>query len=290
MRISKRFLFVFLIAILALAYAPSYLAQAGEKPQIESGFNLLYELKFGEARKQFSEWQTTNPKDPLGYEAMAASYLFQEFYYQHVLTSEFFLKDERLLGGIRGKPDEVRKASFEAANQKGKELAGRRLSEDPQDANALFALAIATGMQADFESILERQQMKSLSLIKEAEGYAKRLLALRPDEADAWLSLGAANYIIGSLPAYKRFFLWFGRIHGDKNLGMEQLRMTAEKGHYLKPFAEIFLALAAMREKQEDLARNELLDLVTRFPENPLFKEELTHLVSHYAISENGGQ
>ena len=62
---------------------------------------------------------------------------------------------------------------------------------------------------------------------------------------------------------------------------MEQLQITAEKGHYLKPFAEIFLALAAMREKQNDLARIQLMDLVARFPENPLFKEELNHLGKH---------
>ena len=219
---------------------------------------------------------------------MAASYLFEEFYDQHVLTSEFFLDDKRLLGGIQGKPDEGRKINFSTAIWKGRDIALKRLGEAPQDPNALFSLSIAAGMQADFEAILERRQLESLSLIKEAEGYAKQLIALQPDNADAWLSLGAANYIIGSLPAYKRFFLWFGRIHGDKRLGMEELQITAEKGHYLKPFAEIFLALAAMREKQDDVARNLLLDLAVRYPENPLFQRELARLGSHYAGSSNG--
>jgi hypothetical protein len=234
------------------------------------------------------EWQQANPNDPLGYEAMAASYLFEEFYDQHVLTSEFFLDDKRLLGGIQGKPDEGRKINFNAASRKGRDIALKRLSEAPQDPNALFSLSIAAGMQADFEAILERRQLESLSLVKEAEGYAKQLIALQPENADAWLSLGVANYIIGSLPAYKRFFLWFGRIHGDKRLGMEQLQITAEKGHYLKAFAEIFLALAAMREKQDDVARNQLLDLVAHYPENPLFQRELARLGSHFATSNNG--
>ncbi len=288
MRLLKRLFFT--ILILASAYAPFCQAIAGEKPQIESGFDLLYELKFGEARTQFSEWQRANPADPLGYAAMAASYLFEEFYDQHVLTSEFFLDDERLLGGIRGKPDKARNANFQSENQKGKELARRRLSEDPQDANALFVLAITTGMQADFLSILERRQLESLSLIKEAERYAKRLLVLQPEDADAWLSLGAANYIIGCLPGYKRFFFWFGGIHGDKTLGMEQLQITAEKGHYLKPFAQIFLALAALRENREEIARTQLLDLVAHFPNNPLFRKELARLGNHNAWSRYGGQ
>jgi hypothetical protein len=283
-------MFIFALVILASANGTFYRAVADEKPQIERGFNLLYELKFGEARRQFLEWQERHPKDPLGYVAESASYLFEEFYCQHVLTSDFFLNNERLLGGIRGTPDESRRAGFQAANQKGRELALKRLSEDQHDPNALFSLAISTGMQADFASILERRQFESLSLIKEAEGYAQRLLALQPNDADAWLSLGVANYIVGCLPAYKRFFLWFGRIHGDKNLGMKQLQVTAEKGHYLKPFAQIFLALAAMRENREDVARAQLLDLVAHFPENPLFREELANLGSHEAGVKDGGQ
>lgn len=281
MRASRTF-FISILLIAAFS-GPAHRVIAGEKPQIESGFNLLYELKFGEARKQFSEWKGANPADPLGYAAMAASYLFEEFYYQHVLTSEFFLHDERLLGGIHGKPDQDRKANFQSENEKAKELARKRLDEDPQDANALFSLTIAMGMQADFLSILERRQLESLSLIKEADKYAKRLIALRPEDADAWLSLGAANYIVGCLPAYKRFFLWFGRIHGDKELGMEQLQIAAEKGHYLKPFAQIFLALAAMRENRDEIARNQLTDLAAHFPDNPLFRAELARLGSRKA-------
>jgi hypothetical protein len=269
-----------LFAILTMASTCGASPQliAGGKPQIESGFNLLYTLKFAEAHDRFADWQRTNPADPVGHAAMAAGYLFEELYYQHVLTSEFFLDDARLLGGIRGTPDERRKAGFQYENEKGKDLARRQLQEDPRDANALFALTITTGMQADFASILEKRQLESLSLIKEAEGYAKQLLALQPDNADAWLSLGVANYVVGCLPAYKRFFLWFGRIRGDKDLGMQQLQMAAAKGHYLKPFAQIFLALAAMREKHEEIARTQLLDLAAHFPENPLFREELARL------------
>ena len=264
------------------AYALTYLIlMAGNLPAktaIENGFDLLYNLKFAEARSQFLDWQQNNPGDPMGDISIAASYLFEEFYSQNVLTSDFFLNDERLLGGIKGNPDPDRAASFNRANQSARNLAIKRLTVNTRDGDALLALTLAAGMKADFASILERRQMESLRWIKEADGYAKKLIALDPEAADAWLALGAANYIIGCLPAYKRFFLWFGGIHGDKRLGMEQLQMTAEKGRYLKPYAKIFLALAAMREKQNDLAQKLLSDLVAQFPENPLFTAELAKL------------
>ncbi len=250
---------------------------AGMTP-IDKGFDLLYRLKFAEARGQFSGWQAMHPDDPLGYVSIAAGYLFEELYRQGVLTPKFFLDDKRLLGGIQEKPDEGRRSNFEEADEKGRDLALARLRADPGDADALFALTMATGMQADFKAILEKRHMESLLLIKKAEDYAERLLALRPDAADAWFSLGAGNYIIGSLPIYTRLLLWLGQIHGDKRLGMKQLGITATKGHYLKPFAEIFLALAALREKQKDVARTLLSDLVAQFPDNPLFASELVHL------------
>ena len=44
--------------------------------------------------------------------AEAASYLFEEFYRQGVMTSEFFLDDKKFLRGIEGKPDPERMKNF----------------------------------------------------------------------------------------------------------------------------------------------------------------------------------
>src|SRR5579862_2850441 len=64
-------------------------------PELMAGFNLLYQQKFPEARQTFSDWQSHNPKEPLGEIALAASYLFEELYRQGVLTSDFFLNEKK---------------------------------------------------------------------------------------------------------------------------------------------------------------------------------------------------
>lgn len=115
-------------------------------------------------------------------------------------------------------------------------------------------------------------------MIRDADKYAKRLLAAAPEGTDAYLTLGTANYIIGSLPGFKKFFLGFSGIHGDKKLGIQQLEMAAKSGHYLRPFAKIMLALAALREKKPEVARIQLKELVAEFPENTLFADELAKL------------
>jgi hypothetical protein len=249
-----------------------------DQPEIEAGFRLLYEMKFPEARETFAGWESRHPGEALGPAAEAASYLFQEFDRQNVLTSEFFLDDNRLLGGVQGAPDLAVRDAFGAAVRKSQELARARLKSNPLDPDALFALTIATGMQADYASLIERRQMEGLRLTREADKVARDLLAVAPDAADAYVALGSANYILGCLPAYKRFIIRFGGFHGDRALGMQQLSLTAASGHYLRPYAKLTLALAAMREKQWALARTEFEQLTAEFPANAKFARELAKL------------
>jgi hypothetical protein len=257
---------------------PSGSAPIFSTPEIDAGFRELYELRFAEARERFAAWQGQHPNEPLGEVSIAASYLFEEFYRQGVLSSDFFLNDKRLLGGIEGKPDENRDRGFLIANSRAQELALERLKMDAHDPGALYALTLAAGMEADYLSFLQKRNLESLHWIKQAERYARELLMVQPDAQDAWLALGAADYIIGSLPAHKRFFLRFDGVHGNKNAGLAELRRTAEHGHYLKPYGMMFLGLAALREKQQEVARGEFTALAAEFPGNPLFAAELARL------------
>jgi hypothetical protein len=76
----------------------------------------------------------------------------------------------------------------------------------------------------------------------------------------------------------KQFVLGFYGIRGDKNTGIQQLEVAADHGHYLRPFAKILLALAALREKKTEVARAQLKELAAEFPANPLFTNELANL------------
>ena len=283
---------VALLALGALAAVPAVHAQ-DERPIVSPGpslgnaFTLLYGLHFEEAREKVAAWETVWPEGPLGPAAEASSYLFEEFYAQGVLTSEFFLDDKKLLDGKPMTPDPERRKLFLAAIDKARKLANARLKSHPNDPDALLALSMSDGMTGDFVCVIERHQIESLKYMKEAQQYADKLIAVAPDRADAYLALGAGNYIIGCLPGYKRAFLWFGGIHGDRNAGMDQLRIAADRGDYLRPFARLLLALAALREKQPEVARMQLQQLATQFPDNPLFARELRKVNEIRATSDD---
>ncbi|HLJ89939.1 MAG TPA: hypothetical protein VKZ53_24235 [Candidatus Angelobacter sp.] len=247
-------------------------------PELDAGFHLLYELKLAEARAHFEAWQKSHPEDPLGSASEAASYLFEECYRQGVLTSDFFLNDRHFQGKAALKPDPALRVAFFTANKRAIDLARLRLNTNPIDPNALLSMTMGLGMQADYASLIEKHQSESLKMTSEADKYAKKLLTVAPDAADAYFGLGTANYIIGSLPVHKRFLLALEGIHGDKRLGMQQLEIAAARGHYLRPFAKILLALIALREKEPEVARTHLKELVAEFPQNPLFASELARL------------
>ena len=242
--------------------------------ELSSGFHSLYAQNFPEAREKFNNWESQHPEEPFGQVALAASYLFEELYRQDVLSSDFFLNEKRFLHGIEGKPDPARMKSFQEALDGARKLAKERLAKNARDPEAFFALTLAAGMESNADLVLKKQHLESLKRLKEANEYAKQLLAEQPDANDAYVALGSANYIIGSLSGGARFMLWFGGVHGDKKLGMQQLGKTIENGRYLQPFAKILLALAARREKQNPLAQKLFLELTEDFPESALYAAE----------------
>lgn len=276
-----RTLFQLLLAsILGLAFfSPSSRAQANgpalsSVPELEQGFHLLYEQKFPQAREVFQKWAEAHPDEPFGQVALAASYLFEEFFIQHVLTSDYFLNDERFLGGISGAADPGRIKSFEDSVGRARTLAFQRLKKHPRDPEGLFAITLCAGMQSDADSMLLKKHYDALKHLKEANNNAEMLLRDHPDAYDVYVAPGIAYYVIGSLSGSARFVLWFGGIHGDKQLGMSQVQKTADNGNYLKPFAKILLALSARREKKDALAQKNLKELTEEFPGNAVYESE----------------
>ena len=245
---------------------------------LETGFRQLYELNFQGAREQFLSYQKMKPDDPMGKAAEAASYLYEEFDRKGVFTSEFFLNDNKLLNGVDGKPSANRNDAFVHANNEAREMAKQWLKTNPNDPHGLLVLTLTDGMESDYDGIIEKKQLAALGLMRQAEREANALLAIDPNDQDAYVALGASNYVIGCMPGFKRAFLWFGGVHGDRMKGMQEMQLAADHGHYLQPFAKILLALACEREHQMDRARKLLTELAAEFPANPLYAHEIALL------------
>ena len=242
---------------------------------LESGFRHLYGLDFPSARQEFLDYQKAHPDDPMGKAAEAASYLYEEFNDKGILSSEFFLNDARFLGGVEGTAAENRNAQFLSTNHVAREMAKTHLKANPSDSHDLLILTMTDGMESNYDALIEKKQLAALNMMKQAEAEAHTLLAIDPEAKDAYVALGMSNYVIGCLPGYKKAFLWFGGVHGDREKGIQLMSEAAQHGHFFQPFAKIMLALAYEREKQSARAKTLLAELSDQFPSNPHYSQEL---------------
>jgi hypothetical protein len=245
---------------------------------IDHAFSRLYNFDFPGAYATLHKRIATDPEDPLGYAVLSSGYLFSELDRLSILESEFFSDDKRIAEKKKLKPDPLVRAQIIKAINDAQTRAQLRLAANPDDQDALFAMCISTGVLTDYTALIEKKQISSLSLVKKSAAYAQRLLKLNPQFYDAYLTTGMTEYVIGSLPFFVRWFVKVENINGNKEQGMKTVEIVARKGHYLKPFAKILLAIANLREKKPRAAEALLTELSADYPENPLFKKELAEL------------
>jgi len=167
---------------------------------------------------------------------------------------------------------------FDREIQRADTLADSALQARPMDTNALFAKSLNFGLRADFASLIEKRDLAALGLTKEGRAYADKLTAIDPKAYDAFLGPGLENYLLSLKPAPLRVLLRMTGSLVDREKGLEELRMTAQFGHFLEPFAKLLLAVAAIRDNNRVRARELLTELHNRFPNNQLYLRELNRL------------
>jgi hypothetical protein len=269
----------FVPAFWLLLAAPGALAQTKDSsPTLDAGYRQMYNLQFPDAHKTFHRWEELNPGDPLGPSSDAAAYLFSEFDRLGVLQTELFVDDEKFKTRQKLLPDPASKQGFDGALSRSEVLADRILTASPQDKNALFARILNRGLRSDYVALIEKRQLASLSYMKSAGMLAEKLLAIDPSCYDAYLAIGVENYILGLKPGPVRWALRLYGAEANKEQGISRLQLTAEKGHYLLPFARLLLAVAALRDKDQSRARELLQGLAREFPGNKLYAVELARL------------
>jgi hypothetical protein len=259
---------IFLLA--ALPAAPAWSAENA----IQLGYRHMYNLEFAEAHHSFAQWESAHPEDPLGPVSDAAAYLFAEFDRMHILQSEFFTHDQHFYTDHKLTPDPVLKKNFEAALEAARKLALR----DPSNPDCMFATLLVSGLHSDYLGLIEKRYGAAFAEMKTARQQAERLLAANPEYSDAWVAVGVENYMLSVKPAPVRWLMRLAGGQTDRALGVQKLKVTAEKGRFLAPFARLLLAVASLRENDVPRARNLLEGLAREYPRNPLYVQELARI------------
>jgi hypothetical protein len=263
--------------LFALLLAPRLCAGA-DTTLVDEAFSDLYNFNFPAAHQTIDRYIAEHPEESLPYSVRASGYLFYELDRLGILESEFLIDDNKIVDKKAKTPDPVVRVKFLKAVDDARTRADAALAADPNDKMALLSMCIAEGVSTDYMALVEKHQILSLAPAKKSNNYAQRLLKIDPKFYDAYLAAGFSEYMVGSLPFFIRWFVHFDNVNGDKKAGIHHVELVASEGHFLKPFAKILLAIAALRDKRPRDAQKLLRDLATNYPQNPLFRNELAKL------------
>src|SRR5579872_3018645 len=127
--------------------------------EIDQAFARMYNTDFRGAHDHLDRYVTADPSDPLGYAVRASAYMFSELDRLGILESEFFADDKRIIEKKKIGPDpDVRTKLFQAI-QESQSRAEKTLAANPDDQNALFAMAITYGVTMDYTALIDKHQL-----------------------------------------------------------------------------------------------------------------------------------
>lgn len=265
-------------------------AQSNDGPSaLEAGYRSAYNLQFDQAHRAFAEWQSQHPDDPMGPVSDAAVYLFSECDRLHILEAQFLADDKKTDKSAQLTPDPAVKTHFEAMLEKARTLAEAKLAGNPADVTALFARTLINGLHGDYLVLIEDRERDGLKYLKQSRSQAETLIATNPDNYDAYLPIGVENYMTSLKSSAVRWFLRAGGAQTDKATGLRSLKIVAEKGHYLAPFAQVFLVIAALRDHDKPKALELMENLAQQFPDNHVYNHELAQLRQETGVAVVNG-
>ncbi|MBI4396244.1 MAG: tetratricopeptide repeat protein [Elusimicrobia bacterium] len=244
-----RFLFWGILAIL-----PTPVLNAGVDDDVAAGLSALYNLNYEEAQRNFHAITEQSPGNPLGPYALTTALWWE-------LTNEYDEKNPAL------------EREFLAAANRAIVFAKKK-SED-EDASGLSHLCLggALGLKSRWEAI-QGQWIKAYLHGKQAFKAQERAIELNPELYDAYLGVGIFHYYTATLPATVRVLarLVFG---GNKEQGLNEIRLAMAKGHFSRTAARLFLigiynntekdypaALALVREGRKEFPQSSFFHFV----------------------------
>ena len=242
----NRFLFIYFLLILFCSSlrAQDSTALALALKGIDLGTNLHYE----ESYEVFQKLIELEPDNPRGYFLRSAIYFW--------MFSEDIKNEE--VG------DKFRDLSFEAV-----EIGEAKLEENENDIDAMFFLGGAYGSLGRYYAMTE-SYLNAYWYGKKGKNYLEDVVETDSTYYDAYLGLGIYHYLADILPRFVKILSFILGIEGDKEQGIRELQLAAEKGTYTKTEAMFFLgAIYTYREREYEKAIEIFNELLKKYPQNP---------------------
>jgi tetratricopeptide (TPR) repeat protein len=212
------------------------------------GIDLGTNLRYSESYEVFQQLIELEPDNPRGYFLRSAIYFW--------MFSEDMKNEE--IG------NKFRDYSYQAV-----EIAEAKLDKDENDIDARFFLGGAYGSLGRYYA-MTRSFLNAYWYGKKGKNYLEEVVEMDSTYYDAYLGLGIYHYLADVLPKFVKILSFLLGVDGDKEQGIREIKLSAEKGIYTKTEAMFFLgALYTYRERKYEEAISIFNELLERYPQNP---------------------
>ena len=234
------------------------------------GLDHFYNLEYKESQAALEKALESDPDNPILRNFLTNAYLFEELYRLRQLEGNLYSASNTFLKE-KPRPDPERMQLIRRRVAEVKQICEARLAKNPRDTEALYALGLAYGIEANYTFTLDKKFLDALRLGSKANELHERLLKLDPNYHDARLIPGLYHYAVGSIPRSVKWLAFLFGYRGSKEEGLRLLQEAMVKGKWVTSDAAILLAVIYTRENQHAYARKLLTSISEYFPRNPLF-------------------
>jgi len=267
----RRLIWLLLIVLLPAA-APA------QDPLSAPGFEHFYNLDYTEALAAFRAEAAEHPDSPDAHNHIAQTILYREMFRSGALESELVSGSNPFLRREGLNPSKADEQAFQDSIQRAMTLTDARLKANPNDVPALYAQGVSYGLEANYHFLVRKAYVDALRDATASRKAHVRVTELDPNFTDARLVQGIYDYVLGSLSRAWRTLGFFAGFHGDRERGIETVKLVARNGRFNRVDAEILLCAAYRRERRPKEAVPLLTGLIQRFPRNFLLRLELVQM------------
>jgi len=247
-------------------------------PQVRAAYERFYNLDYPAAVALFEKFHADHPGNPQATDYLLNALIFEELYRLDLLDTTFYANDGFLTGRHATEENPAKRNQIFALADEAVREADLRLSENPNDVNALYARAWARSLRCTYVAMVERSFASGFRLATKARDDAERVLELDPDYVDAKLIVGVYEYVVGALPWPFKLMIGFAGITGSKSAGFAMLRDAGNRGVITSIPARTVIALFLRREAKYREAIEVVRSLEKEYPHDFLFCLEEANL------------
>lgn len=251
------------------------------------GFDALYNMDYRAAETKFTKMTELLPDHPAGYFYLATNFWLELLNSSRKLQVSLYNSDS-FFSDTKDKVDEKVDKEFHRLIQVAQQKAESCVKKNPKDIEALYYEGAAHGLQASYEGTVTRSFVSALRHGSKSVDLHRKVIELNPGYTDAYLTIGAYDYVVGVLPFAFKIIAAIGGFRGSRDRGLEELNMVTERGLYAQDDARVLLIALYSRENRAAEALNLLETLSNKYPKNYLFKiERAASLVKLNRASES---